>query len=85
MAHVVSIDAPEECQDCAEIRYLCISDGRRLSREEVHDAVRDGEAITSGSSAGPELEAVKRGPLKYVRSHHYSTPDDSLLHLPRGC
>lgn len=85
MAHVVSIDAPEYCQDCAEIRSLCISDGRRLSREEAFDAVRKGETITSGSSAGPELEAVKRGPLKYVRSHYYNSPDDRLLQLPRDC
>lgn len=85
MVHVVKIDAPVNCADCTGIQHLCLSDGRRLTRENMYWQVRSGEKVRSGSEAGPLLEPAERGLTRYVRTVPNDTPTDNLLQRPRGC
>lgn len=85
MVFVRSVDAPQICPDCTGIGNLCLSDGRRLSREEAYWIVYAGNMIRSGSETGPKLLTATRGATRYVRTQPNDTADDNLLSLPRGC
>jgi len=85
MVYVRTIDAPQDCKDCTAIRYLCLSDDRRLTREQTYTLVLAGLRITSGSEYGPVLLHATREGTHYVRTVPNDTPRDNLLQLPRGC
>ena len=85
MVYARTIDAPPDCMDCTAIKYLCLSDGRRLTREQTFVLVVAGARITSGSEYGPALVAATREGTPYVRTEPNDTPRDNLLRLPRGC
>ena len=85
MAYARTIHAPPDCTDCTAIRYLCLSDGRRLTREQTFILAVAGARITSGSEYGPALLAATREGTHYVRTEPNDTPRDNLLRLPRGC
>ena len=84
MLYVVSIDAEYGCTDCSGIRYLCLNDGTRISREQAHFRVGK-EEIRSGSPYGPKLLPANYGSTKYIRTESNDTPTDNLLMLPRTC
>lgn len=85
MVFVIRIDAPDRCPDCTAIRFLCLSNGEKVTREQAHQRVLAGSLLRSGSEAGPPLAAATRGATLYVRTRPNDTPDDNLLQLPRGC
>lgn len=85
MVYVRAIDADLGCADCSAIRFLCLSDGQRVSREDLHGRVREGLPVRSRNDAGPRLVAVERGGTRYVRTRPDDTPFDNLLSLPRVC
>ncbi len=84
MVYARTIDAPPDCMDCTAIKYVCLSDGRRLTREQTYLQVIAGARITSGSDNGPVLLAATGEGTRYVRTDANDTPRDNLLRLPRG-
>lgn len=85
MAYVRTIDASPDCVDCTAIKHPCLSDGRRLSREQTYPYVVAGARITTGSDYGPVLLiAATREGTRYVRTEPNDAPRDNVLRLWRG-
>ena len=74
MVYARTIDAPPNCRDCTAIQHLCLSDDRRLTREQTYLLVVAGTRITSGSEIGPVLIAATREGTRYVRTEPNDTP-----------
>jgi hypothetical protein len=61
MVYARTIDAPPNGKDWTAIQYLCLSDDRRLTREQTYLLVVAGARITSGSERGPVLVRTQGG------------------------
>lgn len=83
MLLVTRIDAPMPCLSCRAIRFLFLSNGRKVRPEEAYRMLIAGAALRCGSEKGPFLQIAVWENDRYVRVRGRDDPDDELLRLPR--